>query len=164
MDLGGAAGGVGRRDRDRRQPDRGPLPRLVRDLGGGGRGPRARAGAVRGRRQRLVRGPLSAVLLARGVGRAVGALRGADQGRRGSARRRDRPTAAHTGALRVGAVAVAGTAWQQSSFRAGTLTASLPTMAITEPLVASLLGVVVLGETLRPGRRRLADPGGRRGR
>lgn len=49
------------------------------------------------------------------------------------------------------AVAVAGTAWQQSSFRAGALTASLPTMAIAEPVVASVLGVVVLGETLRPG-------------
>lgn len=49
------------------------------------------------------------------------------------------------------AVAVAGTAWQQSSFRAGALTAALPAMAITEPLVASVLGVVVLGETLRPG-------------
>jgi drug/metabolite transporter (DMT)-like permease len=49
------------------------------------------------------------------------------------------------------AVAVAGTAWQQSSFRAGSLTASLPTMTVTEPVVASVLGVVVLGETLRPG-------------
>lgn len=49
------------------------------------------------------------------------------------------------------AVAVAGTAWQQSSFRAGALTAALPTMAIAEPIVASLLGVVVLGETLHPG-------------
>ncbi len=48
-------------------------------------------------------------------------------------------------------VAVAGTAWQQFSFRAGTLTASLPTMTVTEPLVASVLGVVVLGEALRPG-------------
>ena len=48
-------------------------------------------------------------------------------------------------------VAVAATAWQQSSFRAGALTASLPTMAISEPLVASVLGVVVLGEALRPG-------------
>ncbi len=49
------------------------------------------------------------------------------------------------------AVAVAGTAWQQSSFRAGSLTASLPTMTVTEPVVASVLGVVVLGEMLRPG-------------
>lgn len=49
------------------------------------------------------------------------------------------------------AVGVAGTAWQQSSFRAGALTASLPTMTITEPIVGSVLGVVVLGETLRPG-------------
>jgi drug/metabolite transporter (DMT)-like permease len=48
-------------------------------------------------------------------------------------------------------VAVAGTAWQQSSFRAGALTASLPTMTVTEPLVGSVLGIVVLGETLRPG-------------
>ncbi len=32
-------------------------------------------------------------------------------------------------------VAVAGTAWQQSSFRAGSLTASLPTMTVTEPVV-----------------------------
>jgi drug/metabolite transporter (DMT)-like permease len=49
------------------------------------------------------------------------------------------------------AVAVAGTAWQQSSFRAGALTASLPTMTVVEPMVGSVLGVVVLGETLRPG-------------
>ncbi|MCV7278588.1 DMT family transporter [Mycolicibacterium flavescens] len=49
------------------------------------------------------------------------------------------------------AVAVAGTAWQQASFRAGSLTASLPTMTVAEPVVASALGVVVLGETLRPG-------------
>jgi drug/metabolite transporter (DMT)-like permease len=48
-------------------------------------------------------------------------------------------------------VAIAGTSWQQSSFRAGGLTASLPTMTVVEPLVGSVLGVVVLGETLRPG-------------
>jgi drug/metabolite transporter (DMT)-like permease len=47
-------------------------------------------------------------------------------------------------------VAIAGTAWQQSSFRAGALTASLPTMTVAEPVVGSVLGVVVLGETLRP--------------
>jgi drug/metabolite transporter (DMT)-like permease len=47
-------------------------------------------------------------------------------------------------------VAIAGTAWQQSSFRAGSLTASLPTMTVTEPIVGSVLGVVVLGEALRP--------------
>ncbi|MDT5019402.1 MAG: hypothetical protein QOD39_5562 [Mycobacterium sp.] len=49
------------------------------------------------------------------------------------------------------AVAIAGTAWQQFSFRAGSLTASLPTMTVTEPVVGSVLGVVVLGEALRPG-------------
>jgi drug/metabolite transporter (DMT)-like permease len=48
-------------------------------------------------------------------------------------------------------VAVAGTAWQQGAFRAGSLTASLPTMTVAEPVVASVLGIVVLGETLRPG-------------
>jgi drug/metabolite transporter (DMT)-like permease len=48
-------------------------------------------------------------------------------------------------------VAVGGTAWQQFSFRAGSLTASLPTMTVAEPVVASALGVVVLGESLRPG-------------
>lgn len=47
-------------------------------------------------------------------------------------------------------VAVAATAWQQSSFRAGSLSASLPTMTVTEPVVASALGIGVLGETLRP--------------
>jgi len=49
------------------------------------------------------------------------------------------------------AVALAATAWQQSSFRAGSLAASLPTMTVAEPLVGSTLGIFVLGETLRPG-------------
>ena len=48
-------------------------------------------------------------------------------------------------------VAIAGTAIQQSSFRAGSLTASLPTMTVAEPMVGSVLGIVVLGEALRPG-------------
>jgi drug/metabolite transporter (DMT)-like permease len=48
--------------------------------------------------------------------------------------------------------ALAGTAWQQAAFRAGALTASLPTLTVTEPMVGSILGVVVLGETLHPGR------------
>jgi drug/metabolite transporter (DMT)-like permease len=49
----------------------------------------------------------------------------------------------------LAAVAIAGTAFQQSSFRAGAMTASLPTMTVAEPVVASVLGVVVLGETLK---------------
>ncbi len=49
-------------------------------------------------------------------------------------------------------VAVAATAWQQASFRAGSLAASLPTMTVAEPVVASALGMLVLGEALRPGR------------
>jgi drug/metabolite transporter (DMT)-like permease len=55
-----------------------------------------------------------------------------------------------------GLVALAGTALQQSAFRAGSLTASLPTMTIAEPVVGSVLGIVVLGETLRPGDAGLA--------
>jgi drug/metabolite transporter (DMT)-like permease len=48
-------------------------------------------------------------------------------------------------------VAVAATMWQQSSFRAGSMAASLPTMTVAEPIVGSILGIFVLGETLRPG-------------
>jgi drug/metabolite transporter (DMT)-like permease len=44
--------------------------------------------------------------------------------------------------------ALVGTVFQQSAFRASTLTASLPAMTVTEPVVASVLGVIVLGETL----------------
>ncbi len=49
------------------------------------------------------------------------------------------------------AVAVGATVFQQASFRAGSLAASLPTMTVAEPVVASALGMLVLGETLRPG-------------
>jgi len=51
----------------------------------------------------------------------------------------------------LGLVLVAGTAYQQAAFRSGALTASLPTMTVAEPVVASVLGIVVLGETMRPG-------------
>ena len=44
--------------------------------------------------------------------------------------------------------ALAGMIFQQSAFRAGALTASLPTVTVAKPVVASLLGVLVLGETL----------------
>lgn len=43
---------------------------------------------------------------------------------------------------------LAATAWEQSAFRAGSLTASLPAVTVAEPLVGSVLGVTVLGETL----------------
>ncbi|MBV8789440.1 MAG: DMT family transporter [Mycobacterium sp.] len=46
-------------------------------------------------------------------------------------------------------VAVAATAWEQSAFRAGPLTASLPAVNVAEPIVGSVLGVTVLGETLK---------------
>jgi drug/metabolite transporter (DMT)-like permease len=44
---------------------------------------------------------------------------------------------------------IAATAWEQSAFRAGPLTASLPAVTVAEPIVGSVLGVTVLGETLR---------------
>jgi drug/metabolite transporter (DMT)-like permease len=43
---------------------------------------------------------------------------------------------------------LAGMIYQQSAFRAGALTASLPTMTVAKPVVASVLGITVLGETL----------------
>lgn len=39
--------------------------------------------------------------------------------------------------------------FQQSAFRAGALTASLPTITVAKPIVATVLGVTVLGESLR---------------
>jgi drug/metabolite transporter (DMT)-like permease len=43
---------------------------------------------------------------------------------------------------------IAATAWEQSAFRAGPLTASLPAVTVAEPIVGSALGITVLGETL----------------
>ena len=42
--------------------------------------------------------------------------------------------------------------WEQSAFRAGALTASMPTLQVSQPVVAALLGVVVLDESLNTGR------------
>jgi len=39
-----------------------------------------------------------------------------------------------------------------SAFRAGALTASMPTLHVSQPVVAALPGVVVLGETANAGR------------
>lgn len=44
--------------------------------------------------------------------------------------------------------ALIGMIFQQSAFRAGALTASLPTITVAKPLVASTLGIMVLGETM----------------
>lgn len=43
---------------------------------------------------------------------------------------------------------VAGMIFHQSAYRAGALTASLPTIIVAKPVVAGVLGVAVLGETL----------------
>jgi drug/metabolite transporter (DMT)-like permease len=43
-------------------------------------------------------------------------------------------------------VMLAGMVFQQSAFRAGALTASLPTMTVAKPVVAGALGVFLLGE------------------
>jgi drug/metabolite transporter (DMT)-like permease len=45
------------------------------------------------------------------------------------------------------AIALAGMVFQQSSFRAGALTASLPTMTLAKPVLGWILGITVLGET-----------------
>ena len=59
------------------------------------------------------------------------------------------PALLRTPELYVWAVlGIAATAWEQSAFRAGPLTASLPAVTVTEPIVGSVLGVTVLGETL----------------
>jgi hypothetical protein len=44
-------------------------------------------------------------------------------------------------------VAVVGMVFQQTAFRAGALTASLPTMTVAKPVVAGAMGVIVLHET-----------------
>ena len=49
-------------------------------------------------------------------------------------------------------VGLLATAIQQSAFRAGSLAASLPAVNVSEPLVGSGLGILVLGEALSPGR------------
>jgi hypothetical protein len=46
------------------------------------------------------------------------------------------------------ALAIAVTILQQSAFHAGALQASVPVMLVGEPVVAVLLGVVILGEHL----------------
>src|SRR3984893_1402739 len=45
-------------------------------------------------------------------------------------------------------VSLCGMVFQQSAFRAGALTASLPTMTVGKPVLAGVLGITVLGETL----------------
>jgi uncharacterized membrane protein len=47
------------------------------------------------------------------------------------------------------AVALAGMVFQQASFRAGALTASLPTMTLAKPVVGWILGITVLSENLQ---------------
>jgi drug/metabolite transporter (DMT)-like permease len=51
--------------------------------------------------------------------------------------------------------ALSGMIFQQSAFRAGALTASLPTVTVAKPMVASVLGILVLGETLNASGPRL---------
>ncbi|HEX5253240.1 MAG TPA: DMT family transporter [Mycobacterium sp.] len=45
----------------------------------------------------------------------------------------------------------AGMVYHQSAYRAGALTASLPTIIVAKPVVGGVLGVVVLSETLEAG-------------
>ncbi len=52
-------------------------------------------------------------------------------------------------------LALAATSWEQSAYRCGALTASMPTLTVAEPAVGAALGIVVLGETLQTGGVRL---------
>lgn len=45
----------------------------------------------------------------------------------------------------------AGMIYHQSAYRAGALTASLPTIIVAKPVVGGVLGILVLGETLAAG-------------
>ena len=58
------------------------------------------------------------------------------------------------------AVALAGMVFQQASFRAGSLTASLPTMTLAKPVVGWILGITVLSEDAARRRRGDCCPGG----
>jgi hypothetical protein len=46
-------------------------------------------------------------------------------------------------------IALAGMVFQQASFRAGALTAALPTMTLAKPVVGWILAITVLSEELR---------------
>jgi drug/metabolite transporter (DMT)-like permease len=48
--------------------------------------------------------------------------------------------------------AMAGVVMSQAAFHAGSLTASMPALQVSQPVVAAVLGVVVLDETLNTGR------------
>lgn len=59
---------------------------------------------------------------------------------------------AHTTELYAGLLAaLGGLVWGQAAFRAGPLTASMPALEVSQPLIAAVLGVAVLGETLNTG-------------
>jgi Virulence factor BrkB len=158
MGVGGAddrrAGGV---RGDRRAPG-GPQPPAGAGVGAGRGGVRAGGGGVRG--DRRVSGRRRAVLLAVAVAvlfATVAVLTKISAHRVA--------TGGVTALLSVPApyllvvVAIAATVLQQSAFHAGALQTSVPTMLVSEPLIAVLLGVVVLGEHLAvSGRAALALP------
>jgi hypothetical protein len=52
-------------------------------------------------------------------------------------------------------LAAGGLVCSQLAFKAGPLTASMPTLQISQPVVAAVLGVVVLDETLNTGRAQI---------
>ena len=54
------------------------------------------------------------------------------------------------------AVALAGMVFQQASFRAGALTASLPTMTLAKPVVGWILGITLLSESLQVDEEKVA--------
>jgi hypothetical protein len=140
----------GRGDRDRRQSDRRAFPGVVRDVDGGDRRAQARPRAVRGGRADLVRTRQRGAA-GTGVRRAVGRVRGADQGVVDRlddglwALLRPEPrlgTGRHCGHRPGGAVVVPGRRPDRRPCQSHDRRRASGRV---------VLGIVVLGETLRPG-------------
>ena len=138
-------------------PQAGRSNASLRDLGRRGGGAGAAAGRVPGGRPHLGRCAGRGAVRLR-LGHAVGNLRGAHQGRRASTGRRRLGGVPHPELYAWMLVALGGFVWEQSAFRAGALTASMPTLQVSQPVVAALLGVVVLDEIAQHRRRRDGRP------
>lgn len=87
-----------------------------------------------------------------GVVGNVGGIHRADQRGRDGARRGVRDTDPDPELYAWILVLPIGLMLQQSSLRVGALTASLPTITVARPVIASVLGITVLDEVLHTGR------------
>ena len=154
MGLGRAADGGGDRDRHGRQPAARPFACVASDLGRRGGGAGAAADRVRRGRAdlRIWGGALAAVLFAFVSGSLWGVFAVLTKGAVHLLGEGGWALVRNPSCMPGCWSASGGFAWEQAAFRAGALTASMPTLEISQPVVAALLGVVVLGETLNTGR------------